>query len=340
MFHTWPANRGVYAIDFEKNLFDGVFLGKKKYILYGQNLATGEMIFTTKGLFNAKYATPCKSFLANLLRILFGKILRLDQQEGEGEKSDTNNLSEIDRALDAIFDEFMQTSEENFFNRQIMSTDLHSLVSKNMLHHQMLEIEARDSSKTYGANFELISRHFDFCFWRNEPGVYGPLDPNNHAQTIFIQKFPLATALVEDNIEWYKANCPEFTPEYQKVSRRRMLMNDLGSPLKKLFQAFHKSNIEHYDLFYNLFSLAYKRNFGIAYQFDPNVVKPTKGSPEALEAAAKRAKERALTKGSSSSSSSASAATKIRKPVQRLVDHGYVQWTLFDFSRILKNKKK
>lgn len=306
----------MYGIEFEKNLFDGVFLGKKNYILYGQNLTSGEMIFTTRGLFKANYATPCKTFLANLLQILFGKILRLNQGE--------TTLDEIDRALDAMFEEFLNTSEENFYNRQIMGTDLHSIKNKTMLHHQLLEIEARDSSKTYGSNFELISRHYDFCFWRNVPGVYGPLDASNRAQAAFVQKFPLSTALVEDNIEWYKKNCPEFTPEYQKISRRRMLMNDLGSPLQKLFRAFDKSNIDQYDLFFNLFSMAYKRNFNVAYQFNPSAVKPKKGSVEAIQAAAQRALAKKCNRAGDQKS---------------LVSYGYVQTSLDCFRKLLTNKK-
>ncbi|TXH07720.1 MAG: hypothetical protein E6Q06_01975 [Candidatus Moraniibacteriota bacterium] len=34
-FEGWPSNRGVYVVELEKQMWDGVFLGKKNYIMHG-----------------------------------------------------------------------------------------------------------------------------------------------------------------------------------------------------------------------------------------------------------------------------------------------------------------
>lgn len=34
-FEGWPSNRGVYGVELEKHMWDGVFLGKKNYLMYG-----------------------------------------------------------------------------------------------------------------------------------------------------------------------------------------------------------------------------------------------------------------------------------------------------------------
>ena len=243
IFEGWPSNRGVYGVELEKQMWDGVFLGKKNYLMYGAGK------FIIKGLFKRSYAPPCRTFLAEVLRILCERILRLSLH---------NNLSIIDTEFDAAFEALDRAPESNFTKRQIMKKDVSDYTANTAIIKQLREIESRDPAKAFLKGYELLTCHYDFVFAPNDPNVNGPINPQNLEQAKYITKNPQCTMLVLDNFEWYKANYKGFE-QYSNISRKLMLKSDLKTILIKIFKAFARSKLNNADLFEKFFCAAYKR---------------------------------------------------------------------------------
>lgn len=243
IFEGWPSNRGVYGVELEKQMWDGVFLGKKNYLMYGAGK------FIIKGLFKRSYAPPCRTFLAEVLRILCERILRLSLH---------NNLSIIDAELDAAFEALDLAPESNFTKRQIMKKDVAAYTANTAVIKQLREIELRDPAKAFLKGSELFTSHYDFVFAPNNPNVSGPIRPENTEQARYIVKNPQCTMLVLDNFDWYKANYDGFA-QHSNISRKLMLKSDLKTILIKIFKAFARSKINNADLFEKFFCAAYKR---------------------------------------------------------------------------------
>lgn len=84
-FCSWPANRGVYAIEYERRMHSGIFLGKKNYILHRferpeHNFATNTTTlmgreYCCKGAMKVSQSGPCRILCVNIFEAIFENFL-------------------------------------------------------------------------------------------------------------------------------------------------------------------------------------------------------------------------------------------------------------------------
>jgi hypothetical protein len=112
-FCAWPSNRGVYAIEFERRMHNGVFLGKKNYILHRtpgpeMNFDKGTIVqmgreFCCKGAMKNSQSAACRILCVSLFEIIFDLFL-----------SDTRDYALIDQRLVRAFETFLHTPDASF----------------------------------------------------------------------------------------------------------------------------------------------------------------------------------------------------------------------------------
>lgn len=166
-FCAWPANRGVYAVEYERRMHSGIFLGKKNYILHRfermeWNFATNSYAmmgreYCCKGAMKNSQSGPCRILCVRIFEAVFECFL-----------SPTRDYALIAQKLETALTEYAATPDEQFRHKFKLRRDLLTYLKPNRV-LKLLRLVGRP----YMAGTDIEYTHYPYIF--DEGPAYGPI---------------------------------------------------------------------------------------------------------------------------------------------------------------------
>ena len=220
-FCSMDIHRNKYEIKLEATLDSGIFLGKKNYIMYKRNGENKEYIM--KSTIKRNQCTPCKALCERILDSIFTHILA---EEVDYEK--------FQSTITDAFHLFNSEPDELFRHRFKMSKDLNDYKNSSAIIKQLKSL-----NRPFLIGSEIRYAHFPYIF--DEGPCYGPVDGTSYEQQRYLNKYHLATVLVDD---LYQIKYKEMFQEKNIcVWKARSYALDLKAVVEKILLAFSKSSV-------------------------------------------------------------------------------------------------
>lgn len=220
-FCSMDVHRNKYEIKLEATLDSGIFLGKKNYIMYKRNGESKEYIM--KSTIKRSQCTPCKALCERILDAIFTHIL-----------TEEADYEQFQSAITDAFHIFNSEPDELFRHRFKMSRDLNDYKNSSAIIKQLKSL-----NRPFLIGSEIRYAHFPFIF--DEGPCYGPVDETSYEQQRYLNKYHLATVLVDD---LYQIKYREMFQEKNIcVWKVRSYTLDLKAVVEKILLAFSKSSV-------------------------------------------------------------------------------------------------